>query len=374
MDLFSLIQGQSLSQPWNIPTSWSGEGVTELRRTLEWGQTWTGKKLCTWQCPQLWPPPYRAVPHHSRGDGCPWAEVHVSRELMSKPFKFTWPSDAGRSPSNRPKRAAGSKQLKRCLGTALLPQGQLYLQQKCYCPSGFHHMQRSLRRLWGLVCQDHAPTQGSQSWQALHQPQEWLYRQHLGLWAHQKACNWCAPTQCSCPGKCQKSKAMAKLKHFPLPWAGRCQPTETHYKGQGLTWLFQINQGEKMSKWQLRLKCLKKRDKLFEQNHRFHFSIVTCLLIGTDVSLVCAKQKRTWGLKYWLIHKYYHQFSASDSKSTASLCQTKPPDDFGSSFAVPKAQMTSFSPPYTCKHCVIPPRTSSAHQSQACATCIVAVF
>lgn len=39
------------------------------------------------------------------------------------------------------------------------------------------------------------------------------------------------------------------------------------------------------------------------------------------------------------------------------LCQTKPSDDSESiraGFAVPKAQMTSFSPPHTYKHCVLP--------------------
>lgn len=35
---------------------------------------------------------------------------------------------------------------------------------------------------------------------------------------------------------------------------------------------------------------------------------------------LCKTEKDLRGLKYWLTHKYYHQFPASDSKSTASDC------------------------------------------------------
>lgn len=133
-----------------------------------------------------------------------------------------------------------------------------------------------------------------------------------------------------------------------------------------------------MSKWQLRVKCLKKRDKLFEQNHHFHFSIVTCLLTRTDVSLFCVKQKRT--CEVWNTGSYTNTTTNSRLLTANPLPQTvptEPPDDSGSiraGFAVPKAQMTSFSPPYTYKHCVISPCTSSARESQACATCIVCVL
>lgn len=124
-----------------------------------------------------------------------------------------------------------------------------------------------------------------------------------------------------------------------------------------------------MTKWQLRVKCLKKRDKLFEQNHHFHFSIVTCLLIRTDVSLFCAKQKRT--CEVWNTGSYTNTTTNSWLLTANPLPQTvptEPPDDSGSiraGFAVPKAQMTSFSPPYTYKHCVISPCTSSAREKSS---------
>lgn len=131
-----------------------------------------------------------------------------------------------------------------------------------------------------------------------------------------------------------------------------------------------------MSKQQLRVKCLKKRDKLFEQNHHFHFSIVTCLLMRTDVCLICAKQKRTW--EVWSTGSHTNIITNSQLLTANPLPQTVPNQTTWrfwvqqAGFAVPKPRWHNFL--LMLANTVIPPCTSTAHEYQACATGILDVF
>lgn len=175
-----------------------------------------------------------------------------------------------RSPSSRSEQAVCSQQLQ----TGWVH--RLFHRSSCICKKTvaepnhcLSHTQVSLKRLWVPCCQDCSPREPA----SRHSTGRSLGVANEGsgcTTAHTMAT--VLPQSTHTTWRAKNARQSAKLKHSLLGW--KCSSThrqETRDKRKQLAAFLPLNQSEKMSKWQLKWQCLKKRGKWVEHNFLFSF-------------------------------------------------------------------------------------------------------